>query len=192
MCRIIFLLAVLIANSCWAKSNEAASIRTTSASSGTLKYKISSETEKIAPEVIFAYVHDGCSFQYGSIDFCDAHHVGIYRDAISSHKINFSHRYILLSIMERETYHQRSLVILNPSTSKVYPFPFDSYSGPMNKNGRIESDGILRFSLESNEVCIDGALKIQHEIKNGSFCFTFDNGEFGGYKTQFMYKNLPN
>ena len=190
--RIIFLLAISIAHSCVAKPDEEASIHATGKSSEVLKSDFRSETEKIFPEVIFPYAHDECSFQYSSIDFCDEHHIDLYRDAISSHKINFANRYILLSIVERERYHQRSLVIVSPSTGAVYPFPFDAYSGPMKKNARIESDGILTFSLKSNEVCIDGALKVQREIKNGSFCFTFDNGEFDGYKTQYMYRNVPN
>ncbi|WP_147675815.1 hypothetical protein [Xanthomonas massiliensis] len=188
MYRIIFLLAISMANSCSAKSHEETGIRSTSESSEALKSDTKSEPEKISPEVIISYAHDGCSFQYSPIDFCDEHHMNIYREAISRHKINFSNRYILLSIMEREVYHQRSLVILDPSTGAVYPFPFDSYSGPMKKDGRIASDGNLKFDLQANEVCIDGSLKVQREIKNGSFCFTFDSGEFGGHKTQYMYK----
>ena len=151
-----------------------------------------SKPGEVLPEVVFSYAHDNCSFQYSSVDFCDIYHMNSYRDAISDAKVNFSGRYVLLGIMEREIYHQRSLVILNPSTGMIYPFPFDSYSGPMEADGRIESDGILKFSLRSSEVCITGALKVQHEIKNGLFCFTFDNGTFSGYKTQYMYLDQPN
>lgn len=143
------------------------------------------QTRANVAEVRFAYPHSRCSYPYSPTDFCDAVHMRAYNEALQSKSANFSKDLILLDIPTRAAYHQRSLVVIEPETGAVWPFPFDAYSGPVDGNGEPTGEGTLDFSVDSDTVCVGGALLVYRVLENGRFCFTFDGGRFEGHVTQY-------
>lgn len=73
--------------------------------------------------------HDECSFSTSPINFCDDRHSVILNKAFKEQQPNFFKSYILISIPERQEYHQRSIVAINSLNGEVYPVPIDVYSG---------------------------------------------------------------
>lgn len=136
-------------------------------------------------QVHFAYAHDGCAYLYSPIDFCDTMHKEAYVNALADAPPNFATDLILLDIPIYPEYHQKSLVVIEPDTGIVWPFPFDVFAGPLDSSGNPVSDGVLNFSKNSSRVCIDGSLLVYRVIEEGRFCFTFDNGRFEGHPTQY-------
>lgn len=137
-------------------------------------------------QVQFAYPHSRCAYPYSPTDFCDTTHRSAYARALEDAPANFANGLILLDILTRPEYHQKSLVVLEPDTGIVWPFPFDAYAGPLDADGNPTAEGTLDFSSDSNTVCINGSLLVYRVIETGRFCFTFDAGKFEGHTTQYM------
>lgn len=137
-------------------------------------------------QVQFAYPHSRCAYPYSPTNFCDTTHRSAYAGALEDAPANFADGLILLDILTRPGYYQKSLVVLEPDTGIVWPFPFDAYAGPLDAHGNPTGEGTLDFSPGSNTVCINGSLLVYHVIETGRFCFTFDAGQFEGHTTQYM------
>ena len=100
---------------------------------------------------------------------------------------NFANGLIVLDIPIRPEYHQKSLVVIEPESGVVWPFPFDAYAGPLDASGNPTGEGALEFSPDGNTVCIDGSLLVYRVINTGRFCFTYlGEGRFEGHVTQYM------
>lgn len=136
-------------------------------------------------QVQFEYPHSRCAYPYSPTDFCDAVHINAYRDALENKPENFANGLILLEIPTRPEYHQKSLVVIEPDTGVVWPFPFDAYSGPIDEAGNSIGDGTLEYSANSSTVCIEGALLVYRALETGRFCFTFNGGRFEGHVTEY-------
>ncbi|UZW60214.1 hypothetical protein [Lysobacter enzymogenes] len=132
------------------------------------------------------YRSEGCSFQYSPVDFCDERHLALIDEAIATRKPDFNRRYILLSIPEWPDYHQESVVAIDPAARKAYPVPIDAYSGPGGESGEPAARGKLTYALDSDRICIEGAILAYKVVKDGSFCFVLRDGRFTGYKTAYM------
>lgn len=141
-------------------------------------------------QVQFAYPHSRCAYPYSPTDFCDTTHRSAYARALEDAPANFANDLILLDIPTRPEYHQKSLVVLEPDTGIVWPFPFDAYAGPLDAHGNPTGEGTLEFSSDSSTVCIDGSLLVYRVIETGRFCFTFDAGRFEGHTTQYMRDDI--
>ncbi|PRE81148.1 hypothetical protein C6Q13_26065 [Burkholderia gladioli] len=128
-----------------------------------------------------------CSFQYSPIDFCDAKHVEAYQDAIKNNSPNFNDHYILLTYPEFKNYHQRTVVAIDTQTGVVYPLPIDAFSGYMRGRRTAKDDGKITYSLDSNKVCISGAILVYRAFEEGNFCFDFVGDKFVGHHTEYMY-----
>lgn len=137
-------------------------------------------------KVEMGYRSEGCSFQYSPVDFCDKRHLALIDEAIAKRKPDFNRRYILLTIPEWPQYHQSSIVAIDPATSTAYPVPIDAYSGPAAESGDPTTAGKLTYKVDSEEVCIEGAILAYKAIKDGKFCFVLRGGRFIGYKTVYM------
>lgn len=144
-----------------------------------------SQARASVAQVQFAYPSSRCAYPYSPTNFCDTVHTAAYTHALESRPVNFAERLILLDISTRPEYHQKSLVVLEPETGVVWPFPFDAYSGVIDTRGSPAGEGSLDFSINSSTVCIEGALLVYHALDNGRFCFTFNNGTFDGHNTQY-------
>lgn len=154
------------------------------ASQQTLK---NNKTSYPSAEVKIEYRNqDGCSFLYSPINFCDKKHVEIVNKAIRENTPNFNKYYILLTILERPEYHQKSVVAIDPSTGIFYPIPIDAYSGTPSKNDPAGKNGKISFGLDSNKVCIDGDILVYKSIRTGNFCFYLQGGKFTGHPTAYM------
>ena len=127
-----------------------------------------------------------CSFQYAPVYFCDDRHISEIEKAIETMFPNFNGHYILLPILERREYYQRSLVAIDVETGAVYPLPFDFYSGDVDKKGSIHNYGRLRYSMSGNRVCIIGAIVAHRQIDSGKLCWDFDGEKFVGHYTPYM------
>lgn len=128
---------------------------------------------------------DPCSFEFSPVSFCDDHHLSEIKKAIETMRPNFDQHYILLSIVERKEYFQRSLIIVDADTGIAYPFPFDAYSGPVDRKGNVHGYGKVSYDLNSNRVCIAGSIVAYRETDNGKLCWKFDNGKFIGHRTPY-------
>ena len=129
---------------------------------------------------------DGCSFPYSPVDFCDAHHTQIVSEAIRTIQPNFNNHYILITIMERTEYHQKSIVAIDPNTGYFYPVPIDFFSGTPSKNDPKGENEKLTYRIDSNHLCINGDIVVYRSIKTGEFCFLFKDEKFTGYHTTYM------
>lgn len=127
-----------------------------------------------------------CSFQYAPVYFCDDRHIAEIKEAIETKASNFNGHYILLPILERKEYYQRSLVAIDVETGVVYPLPFDFYSGDIDKKGAIHNYGRILYSLGSNRVCILGSIVAHRQIDSGKLCWDFDGAKFVGHYTPYM------
>jgi hypothetical protein len=132
------------------------------------------------------YQEAGCSFDTSPVDFCDENHMRLINNAIKQQQPNFNQHYILLTIAVWPEYHQRSVVAINTKTGVVYPLPIDVYSGPLDKAGNPRKDGKITFSLNSKQVCIDGAILAYRSVKEGKFCFSMLDNKFVGHHTPYM------
>jgi hypothetical protein len=128
-----------------------------------------------------------CSFAYSPINFCDDRHLGEIRSAIANQRPGFNKHFILLTPIESAKYHQRSVMAIDAIKGTVYPLPIDAYSGPMGKLPAAKADGKVTYSLDGNEVCIDGTILAYRTFNEGHFCFQFENDRFVGYHTPYMY-----
>lgn len=137
-------------------------------------------------KVEMGYRNDGCSFLHSPVNFCDERHLSLMAEAIAHRKPDFHRRYILLTIPEWPEYRQSSVVAIDPALPAAYPVPIDAFSGPVGKSGDPTTQGKLMYGLDSNEICIDGAILAYKAIKNGRFCFTFQAERFTGYRTAYM------
>ena len=143
------------------------------------------QTRASFSQVQFKYPNSRCAYLYSPTDFCDAVHINAYRDALESKPKNFADGLILLDISTRPDYHQKSLVVIEPDTGVVWPFPFDAYSGAIDEDGNSIGDGVLEYSADSSRVCIEGALLVYRVLETGRFCFIFDGGRFEGHVTAY-------
>lgn len=138
-------------------------------------------------QVQFAYPHSRCAYLYSPTHFCDDLHQHAYARALESMPANFADGLIILDIPTRLEYHQKSLVVIEPDTGIVWPFPFDAYAGPLDASGSPIREGTLEFSPDSKTACIDGSLLVYRVIDTGRFCFTYlGEGRFEGHITQYM------
>lgn len=133
--------------------------------------------------VIDGETMDGCSFSYGSVDFCDERHRREISKAIRRGRVNFFRKYILLSMVERVEYQQSSVVVINKENGEFYPLPIDSYS---EAKGVTPSGRVLVFNSDDNKICVVGDILVYRSIKSGSFCFFFEGEGFSGYRTEYM------
>lgn len=153
------------------------------ASQHTSEPKIANPT----PKVKINYSNqEGCSFLYSPVDFCDTHHTKIVSEAIRELQPNFNKRYILITIIERTAYHQKSIVAIDPHTGNFYPVPIDFYSGTPSKNDPEGEHGKLTYRIDSNRLCINGDIVVYRSIKTGEFCFLLEDEKFTGYHTTYM------
>ncbi|MDG0027901.1 hypothetical protein [Trinickia sp. Y13] len=129
---------------------------------------------------------EGCSFQYSPIQFCDERHVDEIKRAIAAMAPNFNHHYILLIMLERKKYYEHSVVAIDSKTGIAYPLPFDSYSGDVDAKGNIHGYGHILYDLNSNRVCISGAIVAYRQIDSGKLCWSFDGAKFVGRHTPYM------
>jgi hypothetical protein len=135
------------------------------------------------------YAHDGCSFLYSPVNFCDDRHIDEIKQAISNRSVNFNGHYILLEIKEWRSSdnYGNSIVVIDSLTGIVYPVPFDYFSGRIDtRTSQIIRKPRLTFSGGSNRVCIDGSILVYRATTNGIFCFDFDGHKFIGYRTEYM------
>ncbi|MBU9193062.1 hypothetical protein KTD33_00765 [Burkholderia gladioli] len=128
-----------------------------------------------------------CSFQYSPVDFCDAKHVKAYQDSLKNDSPNFNGHYILLTYPEFKDYHQQTAVAIDTQTGVVYPLPIDAFSGYMHGRRAAKDEGKITYSLESNKVCISGAILVYRAFEEGNFCFEFAGDKFVGHHTEYMY-----
>lgn len=129
-----------------------------------------------------------CSYQFSPVDFCDKKHLKAINSAIANLKPNFNQHYILITHPEWEKDHQKSVLAIDSTTGVVYPLPIDAYSGILH-NGSARGDGRIDFSLNSNKVCIAGAILVYRAFEQGNFCFNFEGDRFVGHHTEYMYTN---
>ncbi|AUT66034.1 hypothetical protein C2L65_31545 [Paraburkholderia terrae] len=135
------------------------------------------------------YAHDGCSFLYSPVNFCDERHIVKIKQAIANRSVNFNGHYILLKIKEwrQSDIYGDSVVVIDALTGIVYPMPFDYFSGRIDMgNSQTIRKPRLTFSGGSNRVCIDGSILVYRATTNGTFCFDFDGSKFNGYRTEYM------
>ncbi|MGY0651022.1 hypothetical protein ACW7GZ_03995 [Luteimonas sp. A537] len=140
-------------------------------------------------QVKFAYPYSRCAYPYSPTNFCDVVHINAYTQALQGQTANFASDRILLNVSTRPEYHQKSLVVIEPDTGAVWPFPFDAYAGSLDVHGNPVGEGALDFSIDSSTVCIEGSLLVYRVIEAGRFCFTFDGGRFEGHTTQYMQES---
>ncbi|MCG5074702.1 hypothetical protein [Paraburkholderia tagetis] len=106
-----------------------------------------------------AYPHNGCSYLYSPVDFCDERHISEIKIAIEKDEINYNGHYILLRIKEwRPSEHYGdSVVVIDAETGVVYPLPFDYFSGRVNINSSaIEKNPRLTFSVKTIKYALMG------------------------------------
>ncbi|SIN83125.1 hypothetical protein [Paraburkholderia phenazinium] len=127
-----------------------------------------------------------CSFEYSPIHFCDDVHLEYINLAIQKYAVNFNGHYILLPIPERKEYFEHSLVAIDVVTGIVYPLPFDSYSGVVDKKGNAHNYGKLSFDLKSNKICVNGTVVAYKQEDSGNMCWTFEKNKFVGHSTPYM------
>ncbi|WP_257813232.1 hypothetical protein [Burkholderia glumae] len=135
------------------------------------------------------YPRDECSFKYSPVDFCDNKHIKEYNSALQTKSANFNSNYILLPIKERDD--ERSLVAIDKRSGVVYPVPIDSYFDTPKGNGVPERRAKLKFSKQSNEVCIYGTILVYRANGTGKFCFQLEGNKFVGYHTTYMGHDTP-
>ncbi|HHB9417458.1 TPA: hypothetical protein ACOEN8_002442, partial [Stenotrophomonas maltophilia] len=132
------------------------------------------------------YDHDGCSYRYSPVDFCDARHRGAIEDALQHQKPNFNKHYLLVQVDDRPEYFQRTLVLVDTRTGRATPLPFDAFTGPAGKGGEATGYGTLETGVDQPQFCLDGALLVYRVFEQGRFCFGFDGERFTGHETQYM------
>jgi len=137
-------------------------------------------------KVEISKTNGGCSFHGSPVDYCDDRHIAAINEAILSQSPNFNGHYVLLSVPERENYYQSSLVAIDSNTGIVYPLPIDFYSGHAGKKGGADNLGKLTYSLDSNNVCIDGSIFVYRAEEDGIFCFSLQGDRFTGHHTTYM------
>lgn len=121
-----------------------------------------------------------CSWEYSPMEYCDKKHISLYERALSNGKANFNQHYIVLPILEFPEYNQYSLVIIDQNTGTVHPLPFDWYKVTKGVKQPIQ------FSLDSNQICINGDVHHWRIVDEGNLCFQFDGEKFIGHKTNYM------
>ncbi|WP_347556087.1 hypothetical protein [Robbsia sp. KACC 23696] len=129
----------------------------------------------------------GCSYQYSPVDFCDDAHVSAIKNALQTERANYFGNYIILRYSERPEYYQKSILIIDVNTGYAYPLPIDAYSGFIKGKGVAVSDGVVKYSISDDRICISGAILVYKSIQQGSFCFDFDGKKFGGFHTEYMF-----
>lgn len=132
------------------------------------------------------YDHDGCSYRYSPVDFCDAQHVVRVEEALRNEKPNFNQHYLLVQVDDRPEYFQRTLVLVDTRTGAATPLPFDAFTGPAGKGGDATGYGTLETGVDQQQFCLDGALLVYRVFEEGRFCFGFDGERFTGHETQYM------
>lgn len=132
------------------------------------------------------YDHDGCSYRYSPVDFCDARHRAAIEDALQHQKPNFNQHYLLVQVDDRPEYFQRTLVLVDTRTGRATPLPFDAFTGPAGKGGDATGYGTLETGVDQQQFCLDGALLVYRVFEEGRFCFGFDGERFTGHETQYM------
>lgn len=154
---------------------------------GRASQQISETKNPPLPKVKIKYSNqEGCSFLYSPVDFCDAHHTNAVMEAIRELQPNFNNRYILITIMERTEYNQKSIVAIDPSTGKFYPVPIDFFSGTPSKYDPKGENGKLTYKLDSNRLCLKGDIVVYRSVKTGEFCFFLEDEKFTGHHTTYM------
>ena len=93
------------------------------------------------------YDHDGCSYRYSPVDFCDARHRAAIEDALQQQKPNFNQHYLLVQVDDRPEYFQRTLVLVDTRTGRATPLPFDAFTGPAGKGGDATGYGTLETGV---------------------------------------------
>ncbi|WP_236674349.1 hypothetical protein [Paraburkholderia hospita] len=135
------------------------------------------------------YAHNGCSFLYSPVNFCEERHIAKIKQAISIRSVNFNGHYIILRIKEWKSsdIYGDSVVVIDALTGIVYPMPFDYFSGRIDmKNSQTIRKPRLTFYRGNNRVCIDGSILVYRATTNGIFCFDFDGHKFNGYRTEYI------
>lgn len=132
------------------------------------------------------YDHDGCSYRYSPVDFCDARHRAAIEEALQHQKPNFNQHYLLVQVDDRPEYFQRTLVLVDTRTGRATPLPIDAFTGPAGKGGDATGYGTLETGVDQQQFCLDGALLVYRVFEEGRFCFGFDGERFTGHETQYM------
>ncbi len=128
-----------------------------------------------------------CSFQYSPIDFCDKKHLSAINQAIAGRSANFNGHFILLVYPEWSQHHQQSVMAIDTITGIVYPLPIDAFSGLMYGRSIEKDRDVIKYSISSKKVCINGAILVYRAFKEGNFCFEFSGDKFTGHHTEYMY-----
>jgi len=89
-------------------------------------------------------------------------------------------------MLERKKYYEHSVVVIDARTGIAYPLPFDSYSGDVDAKGNVHDYGHILYDLNSNRVCISGAIVAYRQIDSGKLCWNFDGTKFVGHHTPYM------
>ncbi|MBH1431603.1 hypothetical protein I5U42_09890 [Stenotrophomonas maltophilia] len=132
------------------------------------------------------YDHDGCSYRYSPVDFCDAQHRARIEEALRTGQPNFNQHYLLVQVDDRPEYFQRTLVLVDTRTGRATPLPIDAFTGPAGKGGNATGYGTLETGVDQQQFCLDGALLVYRAFEEGRFCFGFDGERFTGHETQYM------
>lgn len=132
------------------------------------------------------YDHDGCSYRYSPVDFCDARHRARIEDALQNQKPNFNQHYLLVQTDDRPEYFQRTVVLVDTRTGEATPLPIDAFTGAAGKGGEATGYGTLETGVDQPQFCLDGALLVYRVFEEGRFCFGFDGERFTGHETQYM------
>nr|WP_241023606.1 hypothetical protein [Burkholderia sp. Ac-20365] len=140
-------------------------------------------------QVKIAYAHEGCSFLFSPVDFCDERHIREIKSAIRNGTVNFNNHYMLLTINEwnLSNIYGNSVVAIDLRSGMAYPMPFDYFSSKTNaRKLPLKNKPQLIFSKESDQVCIDGSILVYRATSSGLFCFRFVGDKFVGYRTEYM------
>lgn len=132
------------------------------------------------------YDHDGCSYRYSPVDFCDAPHRAAIENALQTRKPDFNQHYLLVQVDDRPEYFQRTLLLVDTRTGRATPLPIDAFTGPAGKGGEATGYGTLETGVDQPQFCLDGALLVYRVFEEGRFCFGFDGERFTGHETQYM------
>ncbi|WP_295570416.1 hypothetical protein [uncultured Stenotrophomonas sp.] len=132
------------------------------------------------------YDHDGCSYRYSPVDFCDAQHVARIEEALRNATPNFDKHYLLVQVDDRPEFFQRSVLLVDTRTGRATPLPIDAFTGPAEKGGDAIRYGTLYTGVDQQQFCLDGALLVYRALEEGRFCFGFDGERFTGHETQYM------
>lgn len=127
-----------------------------------------------------------CAFAASPVNRCASKFVSAYEQAVERGQANFNRTMIITVINSRPRYKQQTVVAIDPRAMKVYPLPFDYFTRSFSKTDPDEY-GRLVYSLESNNICVDGEILAYRSTQSGPLCWRFEGNQFVGSETPYTY-----